>query len=68
MSKKDEIAIAIAEVYPNLSAEEQENVRQNLIEYLGVVKRIFERVSEQDPELLTQLQSRANLRKKKEEA
>ena len=55
--------IMISELYPGLTSEEQIEVEANLLRYLGVVKRIFEQLSEQKPEILTEIRKRVRLRK-----
>ena len=68
MFKIPDAPITIAEAYPDLSVEEQAEAKENLVQYLGVVRRIFERVSEQDPKSLTEFEGRANLRERKDPA
>ncbi|HSK73516.1 MAG TPA: hypothetical protein VK892_17600 [Pyrinomonadaceae bacterium] len=58
--------ITIDDLYPDLSPEEQREAEYRLLRYLAVVKRIFERISRENPELLTELERRAMLRKKRD--
>jgi hypothetical protein len=60
---KNEISTSIGELYPQLSLEEQREAEENLRRYLGVVKRIFENVRLEKPEILTELRVRVRLRK-----
>jgi hypothetical protein len=60
----DENEITIAELYPELSPEQQAEAEFYLLGYLDVVRRIFERVSKEAPELLTELEKTANLKGK----
>jgi hypothetical protein len=53
----------IASPYPDLSSAERADAEYRLLGYLGVVKRIFERVCRENPEILTELEQRATLRK-----
>ena len=55
--------IAISDLYPELTSEQQADAEYRLIGYLAVVKRIFDRVSRENPEILTELERRAMLRK-----
>lgn len=54
----------IAAAYPQLSRKECDEAEFHLGRYLGVVKRIFERAKRDNPSLLTDLQMRANVRKR----
>ena len=66
MSEKasDENEITIAELYPELSPEQQAEAEFYLLGYLDVVRRIFERISRENPEFLTELEKTANLKGK----
>lgn len=57
--------ITIADLYPELSPEEQAEAKENWLRYLQVVRRIFEYIGEDHPEILTELEKRARLRKEK---
>ena len=58
--------ITIADLYPNLSPEQQAEAEYRLLRYLAIVKRIFERICKEHPELLTELERRAMLRKERQ--
>lgn len=58
--------ITIADLYPDLSPERQAEAEYRLLRYLALVKRIFERVARERPELLTELERRAMLRKERQ--
>lgn len=64
--RKFDREITIADLYPDLSPQEQREAEYRLLRYLAVVKRIFERISRENPELLTELERRAMLRKKRD--
>jgi hypothetical protein len=57
--------INMSDLYPELSSEQQGEAEYRLLRYLVVVKRIFERISFENPELLTELERRVMLRKKR---
>ena len=63
MSKQKEITIS--DLYPNLTPEEQAEAEFNLLGYLDVVRRIFERISIENPKLLTKLEKSASLKQKR---
>ena len=65
MYENEEKEITIADLYPELTPEQQAIARENWLRYLRVVKRIFERICEENPELLTELERRAMLRRNK---
>lgn len=65
MSENNEKEITIADLYPELSPDEQTLAKENWLRYLQVVRRIFERICEENPKLLTELERRAMLRKKR---
>jgi hypothetical protein len=65
MSTEDEKTISIGDLYPDLTANEWIEAEENVRRYLDVVKRIFDYVYEQKPEILTELRRRATLRKEK---
>ena len=56
--------ITIAELYPELSPKQQVEAEFYLLGYLDVVRRIFERISRENPEFLTELDKTANLKGK----
>ncbi len=64
MFKKEEKEITIAGLYPNLTPDEQAEAEFNLLGYLDVVRRIFERISIENPKLLTKLEKSASLKQK----
>lgn len=57
--------IPISEIYPGFMPEEQAAAEETWRQYLAIVKRIFEYVSEENPEILTELEKRVRLRKEK---
>jgi hypothetical protein len=57
--------ITIADLYPGLSPEQQVEAEHRLLRYLAVVKSIFEDITRDNPKILTELERRAMLRKKK---
>jgi RIO-like serine/threonine protein kinase len=57
--------ITIADLYPDLTPEQQAEAEYHLLRYLAVVRTIFERIAKENPELLTELKRRAMLRKKR---
>lgn len=69
MSEKDHRQfdgnISVADLYPDLSSEKQQEAEYRLLRYLAVVKEIFERVAQENPEVLTELERRAMLRKER---
>jgi hypothetical protein len=54
---------SIAELYPQLSPEEQLEAEYNLRRYIKLVWRIFERVKSENPKALTELLREARLKK-----
>jgi hypothetical protein len=46
--------VTIQDTYPDLSPEEQTKAEHNLKEYVLLVRRIFERLEREDPEILTE--------------
>ena len=65
-SQKVHGRITISDLYPDLSPEQQAEAEYHLLRYLAVVKRIFERIAREKPELLTKLERRAMLRKERQ--
>ena len=61
---KNEKVPTVADLYPQLSLEEQKQAEFNLHRYLLAVKRIFERIKRENPDVLTELENRARLKKK----
>jgi hypothetical protein len=57
--------ITIADLYPELSPDEQQEAEYRMLRYLAVVKEIFEEICESKPEVLTELERRVMLRKKR---
>ena len=55
--------VTIADLYPDITSEQQDDAEYRLVGYLEIVKRIFERVCRENPEILTELEERATLRK-----
>ena len=66
MSKLQQKPISAADLYPELTAEEQYEAEENLRRYLAVVKQIFEHIQAEKPKILTELRRRARLRREKE--
>lgn len=58
--------IAIADLYPNLSPEQQAKAEYRLLRYLALVRCIFNRIARENPEFLTELERRAMLRKERQ--
>lgn len=54
--------ITIADLYPNLTPEQQAEAEYRMLRYLAVVKDIFEEICEEKPELLTELERQFMLR------
>ena len=63
MDLENENRVAISELYPTLTIEEQTEAEENILRYLAIVKRIFDDISEQKPEILTKIRKGASLRK-----
>ncbi len=55
--------ITIGDLYPELSSKQQADAEYRLLGYLSIAKRIFGRVCRDHPEILTELEERATLRK-----
>lgn len=51
------------EIYPHLLLHESAETEEILRQYLGIVKRIFENMRKEKPEILTELRRRAKVRK-----
>lgn len=62
-SKKN---ISIADLFPDLSSKQIAEAEFNLLGYLDLVRRIFERIVNEDPGLLTKIENSANLKEKKD--
>lgn len=54
--------ISIVDLFPEMTAEEQSTAEYVFKQYLDLVWRICERVSSEDPKLLTQLLREANVK------
>ncbi len=65
MSDLQENPISIADLYPDLTTQEQSEAEENLRRYLAVVRQIFEHIQAEKPKILTELRRRARLRKEK---
>lgn len=63
-SEQPEGGITIEDLYPQLSSEEQAEAEYRMLRYLTVVKDIFERIIEENPKILTELEQRAMLKKR----
>lgn len=57
-------APTIADLFPQLSREKQNEAEFYLHRYLEAVRRIFERIKRENPEILTEIENRVRLRKK----
>jgi hypothetical protein len=70
MPEKDyrqfESEITIADLYPELSPDEQRQAEYRLLRYLEVCREVFEEICESQPEVLTELERRAMLRRKRQ--
>ncbi len=64
-SFSNEKEITVADLYPELSPKEQTEAKEAWLRYLRVVRRIFEYICAEKPEILTELKRKAMLRKKK---
>lgn len=58
--------ITIADLYPDLTLEQQQEAEYLLLRYLAVVKSIFEQIARDNPKVLTELERRAMLRKRRD--
>ncbi len=58
--------ITVADLYPDLSPAEQAEAEYRMLRYLTVVREIFERICEKNPNILTELERRAMLRKERQ--
>lgn len=56
--------ITIEDLYPELDSDQRAEAEYRLLGYLSVVKRVFERICREQPEVLTELEHGATLRKK----
>jgi len=54
----------ITNLYPGLTEVQKADAEYRLLGYLAVVKRIFDRVCEERPEILTELERCASLRRR----
>jgi hypothetical protein len=63
--RQSDSEIKITDLYPNLSLEQQTEAEYRLLRYLALVKDIFERICEENPNILTELERRAMLRKER---
>lgn len=61
----NDLRVTVADLYPELSPEEQAEAEFYLLGYLDVVRRIFERVCREQPELLTELEKTASLKQER---
>ena len=64
-TSQNEETPTIADLYPHLTSDEQAEAEFNLLGYLDVVRRIFERICREQPELLTELEKTASLKQEK---
>lgn len=58
--------ITVSDLYPDLSPDELQAAEYRLLRYLALARRIFERIALEEPELLTELERRAMLRKERQ--
>jgi hypothetical protein len=58
--------MTVADLYPELTPEQQADAEYRMLGYLAVVKQIFESICRDKPEILTELERRATLRKKRD--
>lgn len=65
MSENKKSEITIADLYPDLSPDGQIEAEYRMLRYLAVVKEIFERIAQENPKLLTELERQAMLRKER---
>ncbi|MEQ1762144.1 MAG: hypothetical protein ABL984_03255 [Pyrinomonadaceae bacterium] len=63
MATPENETTSLAKIYPHLSEEELREAEENLMQYLAVVRRIFDRIKRENPKVLTDLRRRANVRK-----
>ncbi len=64
--RQSEGDITIFDLYPDLSPEQLQEAEYRMLRYLAVVKEIFEEICESKPEILTELERRAMLRKERQ--
>lgn len=57
--------LTIADLYPQLSQEEQQEAEYNFRRYIRLVWRIFERVRSENPTALTEILKQARLNESK---
>jgi hypothetical protein len=57
--------VTIDDLYPELSPDDRAEAEFHLLGYLDVVRRIFERICREQPELLTELEKTASLKQEK---
>ena len=65
MIENNQNEITIADLYPDLSPEQQAEVEYRMLRYLALAKDTFEQICEENPKLLTELERRAMLRKER---
>lgn len=63
--QNDRDEITLADLYPELPSEQRSEAEYRLLRYFGIVKGIFERIAQENPRLLTELERRARLRRQK---
>lgn len=62
---QNEKEITVSDLYLELNPKQQAEAEYHLLGYLDVVRRIFERITREQPELLTKLEKPANLKQKR---
>jgi ribosomal protein L29 len=65
MTRLEDSPTSLADIYPQLSAEELNEAEDNMRRYLMVVRKVFEHIQAENPKMLTDLRRRARLRKEK---
>jgi hypothetical protein len=63
--KTAEGEITITDLFPDLSPAEQAEAEYHMLQYFELTKRIFDRIAKENPEILTVLEERVMLRKRK---
>lgn len=56
----------LEKVFPDFTSKQLEEAEYTLHQYIRIVRRIFERIKRERPEILTELKKRARLRKQRQ--